>query len=118
MSARERVKNLLEQAKHALGINDNVKLILYPMKYKVASVSLKTKTIRLNKNLVRLFTDDELYYILLHELIHIKLATPNHGEEFHKLLHTVCPPEKSEELENRIVKKLVSVNLRSKRWLT
>jgi len=115
MNSRERVRSLLEQAKQALGIRDSIKLVLYPMKYKVALVSLQTKIIRLNKNLIGLFTDDELYYILLHELIHIKLATLNHGEEFYKLLYTLYPPEKSEELENRIVKKLISTNMRTKR---
>ncbi len=118
MNSREHIRSLLEQAKRVLGIEDSVKLVLYPMKYKVASISLKTKTIRLNKNLIELFTDDEIYYILTHELIHIKLATLNHGEEFYKLLHTLYPPEKFEELENRIAKKLISANLRSKRWLT
>ncbi len=118
MDARERVKSLLKQAKRALEIDDSVRLILYPMKYKVASVSLKTKTIRLNKNLIRLFTDDELRYILVHELIHVKLTTLNHGEEFYKLLRSFYSPEKSEGLENRIAEKLITANLRSERWLT
>ena len=118
MNNKERARRLLEQAKQALKMEDNIKLVLYPMKYKVASTSLKTKTIRLNKNLIELFTDNEIYYILIHELIHIKLATLNHGEEFYKLLYTLYPLEKSEELENRIVKKLINTNMRTKRWLT
>jgi len=88
------------------------------MKYKVASISLKNKTIRLNKNLLELFDDDELYYILIHELMHIKLATVNHGEEFYKILYDIYSPEKSEEVENRIVKKLINASMRTRRWLT
>ncbi len=118
MNSRDHIRSLLEQAKRVLGIKDSVKLVLYPMKYKVASISLKTKTIRLNKNLVELFTDDELYYIFIHELIHLKLKSLNHGEEFYKLLYTMYPLERSMELENKIIKKSTKINMKTERWLT
>jgi len=91
---------------------------LYPMRYKVASISLKTKTIRINKNLTNIFDDEELYYILLHELIHIKTASLSHGESFYKLLNTLFPPNKSEEIENKIIKKLLEIGIDTRRWLT
>ncbi len=118
---RERVKTLLEHAKQILGIKDNVRLVLYPMKYKVASTSLKNKTIRLNKNLLELLEEDELYYILVHELIHIKHSTLNHGEEFYETLNKLFSPEEADEIENRIAKKfinIININMRTKRWLT
>lgn len=118
---REWVKSLLERAKQAVGVEDNVKLILYPMKYKVASISLKNKTIRLNKNLLELFSEDELYYILVHELIHIKHSTLNHGEEFYKALYKLFSPGEADEIENRIARKfinVVNINMRAKRWLS
>ncbi len=117
MNNRERVRRLLEQAKQALKVEDNIKLVLYPMKYKVASISLKTKTIRINKNLVNVFDDEELYYILVHELIHIKTTSLNHGEGFYKLLNMLYPLSKLEEIENRIVKKLLKTGINTKRWL-
>ncbi len=118
---RKLIKMLLEHAKQAVGIEDNVKLILYPMKYKVASISFKNKTIRLNKNLLELLDKQELYYVLVHELIHIKHSALNHGEEFYKALYKSFSPEEADEIENRIVKKLINVinsNMRAKRWLT
>ncbi len=114
MDSRERVRKMFEQAKQALGMEDSVRLVLYPMKYKVASVSIKTATLRLNKNLVGLLTDDELHYILVHELVHLKLKSLNHGEEFYKLLHTLYQPEKSEEVESKIIKKLIDANMKAK----
>jgi len=114
---RKYLKDLLERAKQALGIEDNIKLILYPMKYKVASVSLKSKNIRLNKNIIKMLTYDELYYILVHELIHIKLSSLNHGNGFYRLLHSLYTIEEIEELENRIAKKLIDTNVRAEMWL-
>lgn len=117
---RERVKKLLELAKQAVGVKDSIKLVLYPMKYKVASVSLKNKTIRLNKNLLELFDDNELYYILVHELIHIKYSALNHGDKFYKTLNNSFSPEEANEIESKIVEKLINtinINIRAKRWL-
>lgn len=118
---RKLIKILLKRAKQAVGIEDNVKLVLYPMKYKIASISLKNKTIRLNKDLLELLDKQELYYVLVHELIHIKHSALNHGEEFYKALYKSFSPEEADEIENRIVKKLINVinsNMRAKRWLT
>ena len=114
---KEHLKELLEKAKRALGIEDNIKLVLYPMKYKVASVSLKSKNIRINKNIIKMLTYDELYYILVHELIHIKLSSLNHGDGFYRLLHGLYTVEEIEELENRIVKKLINTDIRAEGWL-
>ena len=99
-------------------MEDNVKLVLYPMKYKVASISLKTKTVRLNRNIVSIFDDEELYYILVHELIHINLMSLNHGDSFYKLLGMLYSRNKYEELENRIIRKLVHINIGIRDWIT
>ncbi|WP_460125648.1 SprT-like domain-containing protein [Stetteria hydrogenophila] len=109
---------LLEQAKNLLGLADRVELVLYPMKHRVATASLKTKTIRLNKNLLDVLDDDEILYILIHELIHIKLSTLSHGRKFYELLHRIYSPQESEELENRIVEKIIRKNMAAKNWLT
>ena len=114
MNPRERVKTLLQRAKEKLGVDDKVKIILYPMKHKIASVSLKNKTIRINKNLVGTLTDDELYYIIVHELIHIKLSTPNHGNGFQMLLREIYAPQDPTVIEDSLVKKLTNIHLRKK----
>ena len=114
MNPRERVKALLEQAKETLGVDDEVRIMLYPMKRKIASVSLKTKTIRLNKNLLETLNDDELYFILVHELIHIKLLSSNHGNGFQKLLREIYAHRDPEAIENMLIKKLASIYMRGK----
>lgn len=117
MNDRGRVARILWEAMKELGVEDPVRLVLYPMKYKVASASLKTRTIRLNKNLIRSLTDEEIRYIIIHELIHLILATPNHGEDFHKLLYTIYKPGEAEVLENNIVKRLIREGLRPRGML-
>ncbi len=114
---KKRVWKLLEQARKALGLEDSVKLILYPMKYKVASVSLKTKTIRLNKNLLGVFDDETLYYIILHELIHIKTSSLSHGEKFYKNLESLYTIDEIEGIENNIIRKLIERGINTEKWL-
>lgn len=109
MESRERLRRLLERAKVDLGVDERVKLVIQPMKRKMASVSLKKGVIRLNKNVVNILDDDELYYILVHELVHLKLGTMDHGVKFYETLHTLYPKNKLEELESKIVKKLVNI---------
>ena len=54
--------------------------------------------INLNLNLVRL--PEELRdYVLLHELCHLR--HPNHGQDFHSLLESVCPDHRRKEKELR-----------------
>ena len=117
---RELVLALLERAKQAVGVEFEVKLVLYPMKYKIASVSLKNNTIRLNRNLLEALDEDELYYILVHELIHVKQATLDHGEKFYEVLYKLFSPEEVKIVECRIVRKLieaVNVKARAEGWL-
>ena len=114
MKLRERVKALLEQAKENIGVDDEVRIMLHPMKRKIASVSLKTKTIRINKNLLETLNDDELYYILVHELIHIKLSSLNHGNGFQKFLRKIYAPQDPEAIENMLIKKLAYIYMRAK----
>ncbi|MEB3786631.1 MAG: DUF45 domain-containing protein [Desulfurococcales archaeon] len=118
MAERGRIKKLLEQAEEALGMNNRVRIVLYPMKYKVASVSLKSKIIRINRNFVSDFDDKELYYVLVHELIHIKIASLSHGEKFYEVLTRLFSPDETEEIENGIVKKLLGAGISTKKWLT
>ena len=54
--------------------------------------------INLNLNLVRL-PEDLRDYVLLHELCHLK--HPNHGEDFHNLLESLCPDHRKKEKELR-----------------
>ena len=64
------------------------KITVRDMKTRWGSCSVKTGDIRVNLKLVSK-DDRTLEYLLLHEMIHIKV--PNHGAEFKKLLTIYCP---------------------------
>jgi len=77
--------------------------MLYPMKRKVASISLKTKMIRLNKEIALKLDEESLRYLLVHELIHFKLRTLSHDDKFWKELERIYPLDKVREIEYRII---------------
>jgi len=76
----KKVKEILEELKNELKINEEIKVIIKDYKYKLASVSLDKKLIRINK---RIINDEKLLRdVLFHELLHIKLDTVWHTPEF------------------------------------
>jgi len=79
---KEEVNNILSEVKKILGIDEDFKIVLYPMKRKVASISLRSRTIRINKNFIDMLNEDQLKYILIHELIHYKLKKHSHDNDF------------------------------------
>jgi len=80
-----------------------------------ANLTSSPPTIYLNKHLI----DDEevLDYLILRELIHIKLhmyppmryGTPNlsHSDKFYSALRFFVPEEKEEKIKKKIMKKLI-----------
>lgn len=101
----ERVKILLREVKEEIGVKEDVKLRIIPMKYKIASLSLEKKVLRLNKNVVEKLDDEE---ILLHELVHLKVKDVNHGSLFFGEIEKYFQPERIREIELRIIDKLLS----------
>ena len=92
--------------KKELSISEDVKVVVKPMK--AASVTLGKNEIRLNRNLLDL-DEDCIRYLILHELIHIKLKT--YTGAFCKILYRIFEKSKIEEIENEILHKLLK-NLR------
>ena len=100
----QQLRKLLNEAKGLVGIEDSkLKVVLYPMKRKVASVSLKTKTIRLNREIALKLDEELLRYLLVHELIHFKLRSLSHDDKFWKELEKIYPLSKVKEIEHRII---------------
>jgi len=92
-------KAILEEARKDFGINDDFKIIMKKMKVKAASISFKTRIIRINKELD---CDQEfINYLIYHELAHFKLGTELHSKEFLKLLNSKLGEEKVKILEKR-----------------
>ena len=117
----EKVKKTLEKYKIYIGVK-NVKLVVRPYKTRDAFTNLSTSppTVYLNEHLI----DDEevVEYLIIRELIHIKLhmyppmrySAPSlsYVEKFESNLYFLMPKEKVEEVRERIFKKLIEVNRR------
>jgi hypothetical protein len=110
----------LERYKIYLGVKD-VKVVVRPYKTRTAFTKLSSPpTIHLNEYLI----DEEVVveYLLLRELIHIKLhmyppmryGVPkfSYAEKFDNVLRFFVPEEKEEKIKKKIVKKLIEVNRR------
>jgi Zn-dependent peptidase ImmA (M78 family) len=112
----DKVEKILERYKIYLGVKD-VKLVVRPYKTRDAFINLSSSppTIYLNEHLI----DDEeaVEYLLLRELIHIKLHMyrsryTGNLSYVENTLYFLIPKEKVEEIRERIVKKLIEVNRR------
>jgi len=115
----DKVEKILERYKIYLGVKD-VKVVVRPYKTRTAFTNLTSSppTIHLNEYLI----DDEevVEYLLLREMIHIKLnmyppmryGTPSlsYAEKFDSALNFFLPKEKVEEIREKMVKKLIEVN--------
>jgi len=100
----QQLRRLFNEAKGLLGIEDDkLKVVLCPMKRKIASISPKTKTIRLNREVASKLDEESLRYLLVHELIHFKLRSLSHDDEFWKELERIYPLGKVKEIEHRII---------------
>lgn len=101
-------KEILEEAKRDLKINDNFKIRLKKMKIKAASISFKTKIIRINKEL-----DGDpkfIKYLIYHELVHYKLNTKVHNKEFYELMYSKFGENEVKNLEKKILIRMLKLN--------
>jgi len=116
----DKVEKILEKYKIYIGIKD-VELVVRPYKTRTAFTNLTSfpPTIYLNEYLI----DDEevVEYLILRELIHIKLhmyppeygvSSLSYAAKFDSILHFFIPKEKVEKIREKMVKKLIEVNRR------
>jgi predicted metal-dependent hydrolase len=80
------------------------------MKTKAASISLKKKTIRINKNIIATLDQDTIEYLLLHELTHFKLKTTYHNTNFYDQLNKKIDNTAAKQLERKILTTLLKLN--------
>lgn len=107
------IKEIIDEYKKKLGINEEVKVKIKEYKARSAFVNLKTRTIYINKVLLELGRE-VIEYLILHELIHIKLNSKYHHGEYHKILYAYMPPEKISEIRGLISSKLLATYNRNK----
>jgi len=110
MIDRKSLKSIMRELKTTLNLEDDIKLELRPMKTKAASTSLKRKIIRLNKNLIPNISHEAIRYLILHELIHIKLNTIHHTKDFYDIIYSMIGKDAVKEMEEKILTKLIKVN--------
>nr|4JIU_A Chain A, Proabylysin [Pyrococcus abyssi GE5] len=99
------VEDLLEHAKDILGYQRPVKVRIRPLKMSIARVSFKYGTITLDPAVLNL-EEEEMFYILIHELAHLKAETSYHSSSFWREVEKVFPGERAKEIEDRIMTKL------------
>ncbi len=107
---KDQLKEILSQVKSDLGIPEEIRIELKPMKIKAASISLRRNVMRINKNIIPHLDQESIKYLILHELIHYKLKSRYHNGDFYKQLYEKVEPEKARELERRILTSLLEIN--------
>jgi predicted metal-dependent hydrolase len=114
MNYGEVVNRFLTRYKLILGVKEDVKIKIRRYKTKTAFVDLRSKIIYINRDLLDL-GEDVIEYLLLHELLHIKLKEKHHTAQFYAVLHFFIPEEKVNEIKEKIIKKLIETNRNNKR---
>ncbi|MFZ8791335.1 MAG: M48 family metallopeptidase [Thermosphaera aggregans] len=107
------VEEILKKYKEELGISDEVRVKIKKYKTRSAFINLKTKTIFINENLLEL-GEEVVKYLIVHELIHLKLNNRYHSAEFNRILYTYISPEKASEIRGLIANKLMTIMQTSK----
>ncbi len=105
MSHRGAIERALTRYKLILGVRDDVKVVVRRYRTKAALSNIRTRTIYINKDLLDL-GDDVIEYLVLHELLHIKLQSPYHDGVFYSMLYFLIPPEKVEAIREVIMKRM------------
>jgi predicted metal-dependent hydrolase len=103
-SPRELALKVLSEYEERLGVKAT-KLVIRRYKTRAAFCELRSKRIYLNEALLGL-GEGVIRYLIAHELVHLKLRSRYHGDEFYRLFYGIIPPEEAGEAERRIVKKL------------
>ncbi len=85
------LRTLLDELISLVNINHPVYIRRIAFKRQIASVSFRNNFIRLNKHLANKLDPELLKYILLHELIHLKLGHPYHDKNFYQALNHYLP---------------------------
>jgi len=109
MITEENIKKMVKKLQTQLGINENVHVMLIPLKSKAASISLRKKILRLNKRLIEKIDEETLQYLVLHELIHIKLNTIHHTKEFYNVLYKLMNEGEKDEYDLKILKEMMKI---------
>jgi len=107
-SFKEVIKKILDAYRLQLGVDEDVKIKIRRYRTRAAFSNIKTKTIYINKELLDL-GEETLKYLILHELIHIKLNTKYHNGDFHSILSRFISPEEITIIRRNISERLLKI---------
>ncbi|WP_457613972.1 M56 family metallopeptidase [Methanocaldococcus sp.] len=110
MKDRKMLNEILNNTINELNLNDkkaDIKIKIKPLKRKIASISLINKTIYINKNILPYLSDEEIRFILAHELLHLKYGK-YHINEFEEELLFLFPNK--EAILMNLINKLYQKN--------
>jgi len=105
------VATILEQVKSVVGIDGEVRLEFKPYKTRGASIDLSRRVLAVNSRLLDL-GEDVVKYLVLHELVHLKLGTSRHDARFQELVDhyaKVLGIDRA-ECEAKITKRILEIN--------
>ena len=109
MNYVDSINRIVEEYKKQLGINGEIKVKIRSYRTKAAFVNLKTRTIYINGRLLNL-DEGVVKYLILHELLHIKLNSKYHSRKFYELLYGHISPEEVELIRKTINEGLKEIN--------
>jgi len=79
------LKKLLKEVLEELNLRGEFKVKVKPFRKKIASISHRTRTIYINKTCLEVLTEEEIKFVLAHELLHLKCGK-FHTIEFERKL--------------------------------
>ncbi|WP_456420080.1 YgjP-like metallopeptidase domain-containing protein [Methanocaldococcus infernus] len=97
------LNKILKELMYHLDVKHDIKIKTKPYKRKIASISYTNKTIYINKNLINDLSEDELKYIIAHELLHLKFGR-FHTLKFDDTLYKLFPNKK--EIDKKLIRKI------------
>jgi len=105
------VKTILEEIKAVVGIYGEVKIEIKPYKTRGASIDLRRRILTINSHLLDL-GEDVVKYLVLHELVHLKLQTRHHNAEFQALMNRYAEALGIDltECQSKIARRLLEIN--------
>ncbi len=105
------LRELLRKASEVVGYNGPLTLRLMDYKRNIALAIVNRGEVRLNRRILSKLGDEEILYILVHEVLHIKLGLGAHGRDFEEALNSIYPISVQEELCRRIRAAAASVGI-------
>ena len=101
------LKDLLREVLKRLNLRRDIKVRVKPLKGKVASISHRSGTIYLNKRCLEVLTEEEIKFVLAHELLHLKHGK-FHTLSFEEELKNLFGKDLTKEINKKFAAKIIS----------